>query len=241
MSSAFFTKLLLTGRRGEGTIHYMKIRLVIVNIEDCAGLLSAPERFCSGQRLARAEAIADAGKRMQSYAAELALSFALSGDALLPPVYSYDEKGRPVIEGGFVSLSHSGNYAVCAYSPAPVGVDIEERRPVESGLARRILCPAERKEYERSGVGYLLGRFVMKEAFFKLTGEGISGGFHDVFESEGRLFRRGVLAGFPVFFGTPGYACCVVSSAFPEEIELISDPHLRIEKQLTPDDPRRSI
>lgn len=229
MSSMILKKTMLTNAAAAVTIHYMKTRIVIVNIASCKGLLSHPERFCSEGRLKKCAAIGNGAVRMQGYTAELALSYALSGERLSPPVYSYGENGKPVIESGFISLSHSGNWAVCAVSDAPIGIDIEEIRPIGRGIARRILSPIERREFEAcSDTNYLLRKFVMKEAFFKMTGEGISGSFRDVFLSEGRLFRGGVSAGFPVFFDTPDYFCCLVSASRIEETELISDVHLRV-------------
>ena len=213
MSSTIFQKSLLTNRACAVTIHYMKTRVVIVNISSCEKLLAMPERFCSVQRLEKCAAIGNPSVRMQGYAAELALSFALSGEALLPPEYGYEESGRPVIKNGYVSLTHSGGWAACAVSNAPIGVDLEQIRPIGRGIARRILSPIERREFEAcSDTNYLLRKFVMKEAFFKMTGEGISGGFRDVMESNNRLFRCGVLAGFPHHFEDRSYLGCVVTA-----------------------------
>ena len=209
----------------------MKTLLVIVDSESCAGLLAHPERFCSKGRLKSCAGISNERVRIQGLAAELALSYALSGDALLPPVYRYEASGKPVIDGGFISLSHSGRFAVCAYSDRLVGVDIEALRPVASGIAPRILSPKELDEFSKTRDDhYLLRKFVMKEAFFKMTGEGVSGGFRDLFERDGRLFRRGVLSAFPVFFDSSEYACCAVSSSPFDEIELIDDVALRVER-----------
>lgn len=37
-----------------------------------------------------------------------------------------DSDGKPLCDGCFISLSHSGDYAVCAASSFPIGVDIEK-------------------------------------------------------------------------------------------------------------------
>lgn len=38
---------------------------------------------------------------------------------------SYNGNGKPELEFCFFSISHSGNYAVCAVAETPVGIDIE--------------------------------------------------------------------------------------------------------------------
>ena len=196
----------------------MITKLVIVNIEGNAELLKAPERFCSEARLESCARISHQARRMQGYAAELALSYAISGDELLPPVYSYDPRGKPVIEGGFISLSHSGNFAVCAYSDCRVGVDIEEPRGVDPRFAKRILCPAELREFEKDAdESFLLRRFVMKEAYLKLTGVGVFGGLDRIFECGGAVYFDGVRVGFAKRFDAEGYPCCVVTQ---EESEI---------------------
>ena len=195
----------------------MKIRAVIVDTETNA-LLSSPELFASQGRLASCAEIADSKRRLSSLGAELALSYALYGESLGVPRYSYADNGRPVAEDGFISLSHSGRFAAAAVSDSPVGVDIEALRTVSPSAARRILCPAELKKADSER--FVLDRFVIKEAFLKMTGEGVWGGLDSVYEKEGRVFRRGVLKGFSKSFGTESYALAVVSEA-PAEVELI--------------------
>lgn len=198
-----------------GTIHNMKQRLVIVNIAANAELLSSPRRFCSEERLLRAERIIDPEKRLQSYAAELALSYALSGEKLLPPIYRYEDNGRPVSDEGFISVSHTEGFAAAAVSPYPVGVDIERRRAVSPALARKLLCPAEEAVFAKGeNPEYLLEKFVVKEAFLKMTGEGISGGMRELFDKEGLVFRKGVLAGYLSCADSSEYFCRAVG-AFP--------------------------
>lgn len=190
----------------------MDALLVIINIDLNAELLKCPERFCSEGRLKKSAAIRNDAVRMQSYAAELALSYALSGEKLLPPEYRYEKNGKPVIEGGFISLSHSGRYAVCAYSDCPVGVDIEVPRRVDPNIAKRVLSEKELEEYRSSAdENYLLRKFVMKEAFLKMTGEGITGGLSGIEERDGEVLRNGRHAGYCVRFGEKEFTGFVVS------------------------------
>ena len=152
---------------------------------------------------------------MQGLAAELALSYALSGERLLPPEYSRLSDGRPVIENGYISLSHTRGWAVCAFSDIAVGVDIEALRTVQGSVARRILCQAELKALERMGEKsprFLLERWVLKEAFLKLKGTGLSGGMNRVFEKDASVFYDGVLGGYANFYRDDRFIGCVVTS-----------------------------
>lgn len=201
-----FTKNLLTGERVWFTINYMNTRVVIVNTAGVLPLLSEPGRFASEARLIEC-AGADPQRRIQALSAELALSYALSGDELLPPVYSRDEGGRPVIEGGFISLSHTEGFAAAVFSPVPCGIDIEAYRPVSEAAARRFLCPAELTAPAEPA----LARFVIKEAFLKMTGEGVFGGMSRIFETGGFVFRRGVARGRCLRLDGKGYFCRLVT------------------------------
>ena len=44
--------------------------------------------------------------------------------------FSYTENGKPLTQGAFFSVSHSGDTVACAVSDVPVGVDVEKLRPV---------------------------------------------------------------------------------------------------------------
>ena len=190
----------------------MDAQLVIINIDDCFETLSRPEVFCSEARLKKCAEIGNDAVRTRGYAAELALSYALSGEKLLPPKYHYEKKGRPVIEGGYISLSHSGKYAVCAYSVSPVGVDIEVPRHVDARIAKRVLSERELEEFHSTeDENYLLRKFVMKAAFLKMTGEGITGGLSGIEEENGIVFRNGKSTGFCRHFGKYEFTGFVVS------------------------------
>ncbi|MBO4384793.1 MAG: 4'-phosphopantetheinyl transferase superfamily protein [Clostridia bacterium] len=196
----------------------MKTKLVIVNIDRSAELLNAPERFSSAERLIRSKKIKNPLVRAQGLAAELALSYALSGEMLLPPEYRREKSGKPVIEDGFISLSHSGRFAVCAYSPVPVGVDIEIPRPVRASVKKRLLSAEELEEW-LDGFS-LLKRFVIKEAYLKMTGEGVFGGLSSLTVTGGRIIRGGETAAVCRSFDTDEYFLALVS-AEDTDTELI--------------------
>lgn len=84
---------------------------------------------------------------------------------------------RPEIE---FNISHSGGWAVCALGDVPVGIDVQEQRPLhkQERLAEKILSSAEKTRYEVLGEqgrrAYLYDCWVEKEARVKGTGEGLS-------------------------------------------------------------------
>ena len=89
----------------------------------------------------------------------------------------WDELGKPSVEkdGVYVSVSHSGPWAVCVTADTPVGVDVEGVRSAQEKFMRRV-CSEQEMAYIRSGDDGDCQRFweiwTAKEALFKLTGKG---------------------------------------------------------------------
>ena len=50
-------------------------------------------------------------------------------------VFTYTENGKPMTDGAFFSVSHSGDIVACAVSDREVGLDVECRRPAPSRVA----------------------------------------------------------------------------------------------------------
>lgn len=103
--------------------------------------------------------------------------------------FSVDEKGKPYLMNYSCNfnISHSGEYAaVCVNKTNKTGIDIEKIRPVKYSLIERVCSEAEKQfvisdYYINSDVTEneaVCERFfrvwTYKEAFLKLTGEGIS-------------------------------------------------------------------
>lgn len=68
------------------------------------------------------------------------------------PELAFSPRGKPEFSGRgghWLSLSHSGGYALCALSDeGAVGVDIELARPRREGLAEYAMSPAELAEWD---------------------------------------------------------------------------------------------
>ena len=101
------------------------------------------------------------------------------------------------------SLSHSGNWALCAICGRPVGCDVERTHRGNASLARRFFHPEEQAaltaEPEGEGREWLFTRlWTRKEAYLKADGRGLSlpmESFSALNEGEGVWFDEGPAVG----------------------------------------------
>lgn len=95
-----------------------------------------------------------------------------------PPVFSYGAHGKPVLVGRpeiHFNLSHCREAVVCALSDRPVGIDVEAVSHYKESVARYTMNERELREIleaERPDVAFTR-LWTMKEAFLKLSGEGL--------------------------------------------------------------------
>lgn len=80
-----------------------------------------------------------------------------------------EESGKPFIKGNpfYISLSHSGDYAVLAVSEKPIGCDIEKIREINPEMPKKIFGE-EITEKEK-----FFELWTKKESYLKLSGEGL--------------------------------------------------------------------
>ncbi len=76
------------------------------------------------------------------------------------------------------NLSHSGGMAACVLAEVPVGIDIQQIRPVRPGLAERFFHPMEQKLLAAAGDGQgkedmFFRYWCAKESYIKYTGLGM--------------------------------------------------------------------
>lgn len=96
--------------------------------------------------------------------------------------YRYGEKGKPYFENIplFFSLSHSGEYVLCAVSERELGADIQKIQSADVlKLAKRFFSESECRTLEgceshRERQRLFFGFWTRKEAYGKLTGEGLA-------------------------------------------------------------------
>lgn len=110
---------------------------------------------------------------------ELAALYQRAWGAEMPPlVRAAGGKPRFAAGGLHCSMTHTRQAAFCALSDRPVGLDAEPLdREISPALAPRILLPEELARYEeaRNPGRTFLAFWVLKEAYVKYTGRGLSG------------------------------------------------------------------
>lgn len=122
------------------------------------------------------------GQRSGSDAADRLLRFAFRQarpDAPVPILRAKLKNGKPFLPGFpdfHFSLSHSGDWAVCAVSEFPVGVDIEQVRELRKGVAERFFSPEECALLAGLGEDAFFVFWTLKEAAVKASGEGLARG-----------------------------------------------------------------
>ena len=164
----------------------------ITQIMDCsAEELAACYKGLSPSRKAHMDRFRNEQARYQSLAGELTLRRLLAQLGIEDTIVRLPS-GQPVLENGtaFISIAHCEDYAVCAVSPRPVGIDIERIRPVKPGMAERI-CTVEELSYVQADETRFFEVWTGKEAYFKMKGTGITN-FQSVntLSLQGQIFRQ---------------------------------------------------
>lgn len=87
----------------------------------------------------------------------------------------YVANGKPVYKDSCIhfNLSHAGNYVVCAVADNEIGIDIEGPRKNAVKVAKRFFAEAE-CEWIGENINRFSRIWTLKEAYAKLTGEGIA-------------------------------------------------------------------
>lgn len=107
----------------------------------------------------------------------------LASCPVIPLRYTYGKNGKPYLKDSpfYFSLSHSGEYVLCVLAGEEVGADLQQHRSCDTEkLARRFFSEREKEalgQAFRSGAGQeeYFRLWVRKEAYGKLTGEGLIG------------------------------------------------------------------
>ncbi len=114
--------------------------------------------------------------RKRSLAAGIIIKHILNENGLSENSLSYSENGKPLADGLFFNVSHSGNYVVGVVSDCEVGCDIEKVSSAPMKVAQHYFGPAE-SEYINSEPDKDRAFFTiwtLKESYMKMTGQGLS-------------------------------------------------------------------
>ena len=114
--------------------------------------------------------------RKRSLAAGIIIKHILNENGLSENSLSCSENGKPLADGLFFNVSHSGNYVVGVVSDCEVGCDIEKISSAPMKVAQHYFSPAE-SEYINSEPDKDRAFFTiwtLKESYMKMTGQGLS-------------------------------------------------------------------
>lgn len=136
--------------------------------------------FVGEQRRRKVERLLKEESKRLSLAAALLLRYAfLSVNQLnLYTKIEVTERGKPYLPNNeyYFSLSHSGGYAICAFTQIPVGCDIEKIRKLPR--TTKIFSTKEDQEFstleERDKEQIFFQLWTCKESVTKLLGKGIA-------------------------------------------------------------------
>ena len=141
-----------------------------------------------------------------------------------PPERSVTPEGKPFFPAHpefHYSISHSGEWAVCAVGAVPLGVDIQVERPVRPAVFRA-LSAAEQAELdglaERERLSAFLDVWCLKEAYSKAIGLGLQARFRDFsVRRKASISVPGFSVALPPFWDRRYHlGVCVQAMAMPE-------------------------
>lgn len=123
-------------------------------------------------------------KQKQKIIADRLCRLAISEFCEIPPeniIFKTTEKGKPFAAGLNIhfSVSHSGDYVVCAVSDKEIGIDIEKIRSANPRAAQKFASPKE-IDYINSNQNGFFEIWTLKEAYFKCIGTGLGADIKNV-------------------------------------------------------------
>ncbi len=127
------------------------------------------------------ESITNESKKMQSVYGEWLVK-TVSANLLntnIENIIIERKNGKPFIKNFplFISISHSGNFVAAAFSEHEIGIDIEVMREIDFKTAKRVLTDSDLEflNSQENKADAFLKIWTAKEAYLKMTGDGIKG------------------------------------------------------------------
>lgn len=99
-----------------------------------------------------------------------------------------DEKGKPYFTDMPIefSLTHSGKLWMCMFSERPCGLDLQEIKDCDfDRISKKYYMDDEQQYVTENGIGGFFDIWVRKEAYCKMTGEGMFGDMPSVLSDKG--------------------------------------------------------
>ena len=170
----------------------------------------------SDQRRKTADDIKNKKVRREKIYSYILLRYALLMEYAVfgAPNFTFGEKGKPFLKDNpkiHFSISHAGGYAACVALDFPIGLDIQDYRPMKEDISLKICTKRELMEAyggdSPSPSETTCKLWSMKEARAKLTGKGFAEGFDRI--ETGDLREKGELIsekyGDDLFVSVCGY------------------------------------
>ena len=120
----------------------------------------------------------------------------------------------PHAPGIHFNITHSGDYWMCAFADAPVGVDLQRYQSCDrADLSRKFFHPVEDAFLCQRGYADFFELWSAKESYLKYTGQGITQNLneHSVVAIDGR-FPAAAGAVLRFLSWLPDYALCICTS-----------------------------
>lgn len=143
----------------------------------------------SEERLRRAKRFHQEKDQIRCLCAEILLRYGLAqaGVQKQDIRFRYQQSGKPFLEGNhlpYFSISHSGDYVMCAIASEEIGVDVEQCTDIHSGLAKSVMTSAEYAHYLNLRPNmqnqYFFTVWTCKESVVKCIGTGLQTSFPSI-------------------------------------------------------------
>lgn len=171
------------------------VNVYALNTENIGEIQNYPALYESlpAYRKKKIESFRNSKGKKESFAAGILLKKVCERHGISDHVIKIGEHGKPELEGFYFNLSHSGDMVLCAVSEKPVGCDIEKIEVPALKIAKRFFTENENQYLENVGEDRKAEEFfrlwTMKEAYVKMTGEGLTCSLKDFEVEIGNLIR----------------------------------------------------
>ncbi|MDN4083990.1 4'-phosphopantetheinyl transferase family protein [Paenibacillus polymyxa] len=160
--------------------------------------------------------------------------------------FTYNAFGKPSLLNApafHFNVSHSGKWVVCAIDDHPLGIDIEQLRPIDFEVGRVCFSDTEydalMQQDAESRLAYFYDLWTLKESFVKAEGQGLTLPLKSFsFELEARPSIGFTTEGFTTEYChfkqyelDPDYkmAVCAAHDHFAQEVQQVDINTLRLE------------
>lgn len=163
----------------------MMVEIYAISIEGIEDTLySQMITYVSDERRKKTERYKFYNDRLRSVVSECLVRAVISQriySAPFPLIFGAGPYGKPFVENVpqfHFNISHSGTWVVCAVDSQPVGIDIEEIKPINTEIARLVFSDHEKATLEaKTGdeqLHYFYNLWTLKESYVKAVGLGLS-------------------------------------------------------------------